>query len=179
MGLSLRFRFACALAIALGSFASQAGAMGFDSYEVSGRISTGAFPLAVVEGTVLREVGGSGFEIELANASSVGGPPYHFAGTYTELDLLFISFWSFEGTGDGTELASGSGIRLLFGLWFFGELSSLGFDYELSGVFAGQSVALTEGERREESVRGVGVGGCPAALDTTERIRRMRRRSAS
>lgn len=50
-------------------------------------------------------------------APTAPGVMISFNGSYTELDLLLISFWRFEDTD-----VDGSGIRLLFGLFVFGSV---------------------------------------------------------
>ena len=61
-----------------------------------------------------------------------------FSGSYEELNLLFVSFWSYEGNFSSIGFnSSGSGIRLFFGLLVFGTLEEAleGRTYSFSGVF--------------------------------------------
>ena len=60
-----------------------------------------------------------------------------FSGGKDELDLGFISFWSFQETPLQGGLANGSGIRLLFGLFIFGTIENGPETISFSGIFAG------------------------------------------
>lgn len=83
-----------------------------------------------------------GFDVTNSTLSVVYNPPRGFGATYTatgpysEVDLLLISFWSFEGSDDLGDEVRGSGIRLFLGLWLFGSLEdSAGGAHAFSGPF--------------------------------------------
>lgn len=58
-----------------------------------------------------------------------------FTGSYTELNLLFISFWSYTGTPGGP-LKTGSGIKLFFGLFLVGNLEDpTTGEFSVAGIF--------------------------------------------
>lgn len=57
-----------------------------------------------------------------------------FAGEYQEINLFFVSFWSFDGVLDIGANATGSGIRLFFNLLVFGSISYEKDVYSFSGV---------------------------------------------
>ena len=64
-----------------------------------------------------------------------------YGGTKDELDLGFISFWTFEEQFIG-QSATGSGIRLLFGLLIFGAINDdNGTTYSFAGVVQGRGAA--------------------------------------
>lgn len=96
-----------------------------------------------------------------------------FNGTKQELDLLFISFWSVE---DNFTDATGSGIRLLFGLFVIGTMDNGPTRWSFSGVIdseaADRGAASAGGhgpeellEHREDPVLLAVAAGRKDALD--------------
>lgn len=131
----------CLSALALlALLVGEANSQTFNAYDVTGDRRQGDFADGDVEGTVRFEAGGTEFSASLLNApGAFGGAPGAFIGSYTELNLLLISFWSYEGTALGVgSSASGSGIRLFFGLLVFGTVLADGYTIEFSGGFSGQ-----------------------------------------
>jgi hypothetical protein len=118
--------------VALTAGAARAGSTEYTQYD-----STGIGPLGPIHGDVRFGTDSSAFQA-IYPARGALGVTYACAGSYTELDLFVISFWSFQG-GDnqgGGGGASGSGIRVLFGLLVFGSLQdSNGGAYAISGLF--------------------------------------------
>lgn len=145
--MTFRPRFPSLLALSLvAALATPVGAATFDTYDVTGSRRLGDFAFGALEGTLRLEAGGSMLDADFfeipgpsfgPGQALFGGPPSLFDGTYSELNLFLISFWSFEGTSDQAS-ASGRGIRLFFGLLVFGSFNSNSFTVEFSGVFAGQ-----------------------------------------
>jgi hypothetical protein len=133
-------RFCLPLLALAGLLAGSANGMSFDGYDVTGLRHLGVFADGAVEGSVGFDPVGSDFEASFADARGLGVSPSGFSGTYTELNLLFISLWSFQGTSVGlADPADGTGIRLFFGLLVFGSLHSNGYTIDFSGVFAGST----------------------------------------
>lgn len=128
-------RFACrwlgSLVVAAALTAgAQAGIPGF-RYEVQGSVDGSSFDGSVIFGTngnMMR----AGFQEGITSRL--------LTGFYSEVDLLLISFWNFDGSLSGgvNEDATGSGIRLFFGLLTFGSYTgdSTGDVYSFSGTFA-------------------------------------------
>lgn len=91
----------------------------FDLYGGDGTVNGQA-----VTGCAGFEQGGSGFFVEFdPSANSPLGSFFAASGSYEEVNLFFVSFWtaSFSDTND-----SASGIRLFFGLLAFGTVIDQG-----------------------------------------------------
>lgn len=121
--------------VTLGAGTARAGDLNYASYDASGvRDSRGQS----ITGFVRFQTDGNQFR---AGFNPEMGTTYRFAGEYEEIDLFVISFWTFEGSdnqlrGGPTPEATGSGIRLFFGLLTFGSLEDEnGVVYSFSGLF--------------------------------------------
>lgn len=119
-----------ALIVLLGGTA-QAGGPTIYRYQVSGtRVATNT----AVEGSLDFYSNGT-FVGGLSPSSPLG--VFNFGGGYTELNLLFISFWSFSSNPvAGLPPDTGSGIKLFFGLFIVGTLEeSLSGEFSIAGIF--------------------------------------------
>jgi len=146
---------------------ARAGDIPFYQYEVTGDRDGEE---AEISGVVRFAVNSSSFRAGFNPNPVAAGATYDFTGSYAEIDLFFISLWSFEG-GDNQigKGASGSGIRLFFGLFVFGSLeASDGAIFSLSGVFDTIVAAAPPGDVPARIANGTG---------TMERTALMRRRS--
>lgn len=101
-------------------------------YDVAGTRTPGI----ETQGNVRFGIGCSDFvaEFDFDLLPALGVPDVRFFGSYEELNLFLISFWTMDGTGPaGTTPASGTGIRLLFGLLTFGTIENAGNTYSFAG----------------------------------------------